>query len=177
MKTLEDQMSFYAAYHQDARNRATHFVGVPAIMLSLFVALAWVRLQLGGVTVTGAMLLAGAVLVYYFCLDRLLALALTVFTGSLVYLGELIAREPDAVSLAWFLLLFVGGWILQLVGHAFEGRKPALTQNLFQIFVAPMFLCAEVFFAFGYKPGLRAAVGRRALELRSAANVQEGHPA
>ena len=31
MKTLEDQMSFYAAYHQDARNKATHFVGVPVI--------------------------------------------------------------------------------------------------------------------------------------------------
>lgn len=29
MKTLEDRMSFYAAYHQDARNKATHFVGVP----------------------------------------------------------------------------------------------------------------------------------------------------
>ena len=44
-------------------------------------------------------------------------------------------------------MLFVGGWILQLVGHVFEGRKPALADNLFQIFVAPIFLCAELFFA------------------------------
>ena len=36
MKTLEEQMSVYAAYHQDARNKATHFFGVPMIMLSLF---------------------------------------------------------------------------------------------------------------------------------------------
>ena len=39
MKTLEDQMSFYAAYHQDARNKATRFVGVPLIVLSLLVPL------------------------------------------------------------------------------------------------------------------------------------------
>ncbi len=48
MKTLEQQMGFYAAYHQDARNKATHFVGVPAIMLSLFIPLAWLRIELGG---------------------------------------------------------------------------------------------------------------------------------
>ena len=40
MKTLEDQMAFYAAYHQDGRNKASHFIGVPMIMLSLFVPLA-----------------------------------------------------------------------------------------------------------------------------------------
>ena len=41
MKALEDQMSFYAAYHQDGRNKATHFVGVPLIMLAILVPLTW----------------------------------------------------------------------------------------------------------------------------------------
>ena len=40
----------------------------------------------------------------------------------------------------------------------FEGRKPALADNLFQIFVAPIFLAAEVFFALGYKPQLHQRV-------------------
>ena len=57
---------------------------------------------------------------------------------------------------------------MQLVGHAFEGRKPALADNLFQIFIAPIFLCAELFFALGYKPKLHAAVQERALKMRSA---------
>jgi uncharacterized membrane protein YGL010W len=68
----------------------------------------------------------------------------------------------------WFGVLFVGGWILQLVGHVFEGRKPALADNLFQIFVAPIFLCAELFFALGYKPQLHTAVQERARQLRAA---------
>jgi len=50
----------------------------------------------------------------------------------------------------------------------FEGRKPALADNLFQIFVAPIFLCAELFFALGYKPRLHAAMQERASRMRSA---------
>ena len=166
MKSLEDQMSFYAAYHQDARNKATHFIGVPAIMLSLFIPLAWLRLDLGGVTLTAAMLFAAAVLVYYFLLDVPVALAMLVITGILVWSGERIAAQGAAQGWIWFGVLFVGGWILQLAGHVFEGRKPALADNLFQIFVAPIFLCAELFFALGYKPKLHADVQEHALRMR-----------
>ena len=169
MQSLEDQVAFYAAYHQDGRNKATHFIGVPAIMLSLFIPLAWLRLELGGVTVTAAMLLAAVVLVYYFLLDVPLALAMLGVTSILLFLGQAIAGLGSAAGWTWFAVLFVGGWILQLVGHAFEGRKPALADNLIGIFVAPIFLCAEVFFALGYKPGLHAAAQERARRMRAAA--------
>jgi uncharacterized membrane protein YGL010W len=168
MKTIEEQMSFYAAYHQDARNKATHFVGVPAIMLSLLIPLAWLRIELAGVPLSAAMLLAAAVLVYYFLLDAPLALAMTVVIGVMVWLGELIAQQGAAAGWTWFAVLFVGGWILQLIGHVFEGRRPALADNFFQVFVAPIFLAAEVFFFLGYKPQLHARVQRRALEMREA---------
>jgi uncharacterized membrane protein YGL010W len=158
MKNIEEQMSFYAAYHQDARNKATHFIGVPAIMLSLFIPLAWIRFDIGGVTLTAAMLFAAVVVLYYFFLDVPLALAMLVVTGILVFVGEKIAGLGAVQGWIWFALLFVGGWILQLVGHVFEGRKPALADNLFQIFVAPIFLAAEVFFALGYKPALHQRV-------------------
>ena len=61
--------------------------------------------------------------------------------------------------------------MVQLVGHVFEGRKPALADNLFQVFVAPIFLCAEVFFALGYKPALHAGVQKRALQMRAEAGI------
>jgi len=168
MKNIEEQMSVYAAYHQDARNKATHFIGVPAIILSLFIPLAWIRFDAGGVTITAAMLFAAVVVLYYFFLDVLLALAMLVVTGLLVFAGEKIAGLGTVQGWIWFALLFVGGWILQLVGHVFEGRKPALADNLFQIFVAPIFLAAEVFFALGYKPRLHENVQNRALQLRRA---------
>jgi uncharacterized membrane protein YGL010W len=85
----------------------------------------------------------------------------------------MVSAQPIGVGMAWFLVFFGGGWVIQLVGHAWEGRKPALADNFFQIFVAPIFLAAEVFFALGYKPALHAAVQKRALEMRSAAGVTE----
>ena len=169
MKTIEDQMSVYAAYHQDGRNKATHFIGVPAIMLSLFIPLSWIRFEigLGNITISAAMVFAAVVLAYYFVLDVPLALAMFVVTSALVWGGQQIAALGAVQGWIWFVLLFVGGWILQLVGHVFEGRKPALADNLFQIFVAPIFLAAEVFFALGYKPRLHAAMRERALRLRA----------
>ena len=169
VKTLEEQMAFYAAYHQDARNKATHFVGVPMIIASLFIPLAWLRLEIGGFALTGAMVFAAIVLAYYFFLDAVLAAATAIATAALLAGAAWLASHGAAVGWAAFGALFVGGWIIQLVGHAFEGRKPALADNLFQIFIAPIFLCAELFFALGYRPKLHAAVQERALRMRAEA--------
>src|ERR1041385_7626144 len=84
------------------------------------------------------MLFAGVVLAYYFVLDIPLALAMLVVNALLLWAGQLIAAQGTAAGWTWFGILFVGGWILQLVGHVFEGRKPALADNLFQIFIAPL---------------------------------------
>lgn len=173
MQTLEQQMSFYAAYHQDARNKASHFVGVPMIIFGLFIALGWARVEVGGLALTAAMLLAAAVLVWYFLLDVPLALAMLALNAALLVLADRISVQPLGAGLVWFLAFFGGGWVIQLVGHVWEGRKPALVDNFFQIFVAPIFLAAEVFFALGYKPALHAAVQKRALEMRAAAGVTE----
>jgi uncharacterized membrane protein YGL010W len=164
MKTLEEQMSFYAAYHQDARNKATHFVGVPAIVLSLMIPLSWLSFE----GVSAAMAITAALLAYYLALDLWLGLAMCAVMGVLLWAGQAIADQGALAGWTWFAILFVGGWILQLVGHVFEGRKPALADNLFQIFVAPIFLCAELFFALGYKPRLHSAVEERAKQLRAA---------
>jgi uncharacterized membrane protein YGL010W len=168
MKSLEEQMSTYAAYHQDGRNKATHFVGVPLIVLSLMIPLAWLRMDVAGLSITAAMVITTVLLAYYLALDFVLGLAMVVVMGALLWVGQAIANQGTLAGWTWFAMLFVGGWILQLVGHVFEGRRPALADNLFQIFVAPIFLCAEAFFALGYKPQLHSAVIERARQMRAA---------
>ena len=173
MKTLEDQMSFYAAYHQDARNKATHFVGVPVIVFSLMIPLGWLRVDAGGFPLTAALVVVSVLLLYYLVLDVPLGLAMAVVFALMLWGAEPLSQAPFLTSLTWFVVLFVGGWALQLWGHVYEGRKPALVDNLFQIFVAPIFLAAEVFFALGYKPKLHEEVQRRAMRMRADAGVRE----
>ncbi len=148
MKTLDEQMAIYAAYHRNRWNKLTHFVGVPAIVFAILVPMNWVPLGEG---LSLAHLFTAAVLAYYFLLDVPLALATTAFVGALFYAAKLAAGTGIASGWIWFGIFFAGGWIFQLAGHVFEGRRPALADNLFQIFVAPIFLVAELFFAFGLK--------------------------
>ena len=158
MKSLDEQMSIYAAYHRDRRNKATHFVGVPAIVFAILIPMSWVEIGAG---VTLAQVFVVAVLAYYILLDAQLALATMVAVGGLLYAAESVAAMGAASGWIWFGIFFAGGWAFQLVGHAFEGRKPALADNLFQIFVAPIFLVAEVFFALGLKHDVRKKIEER----------------
>ena len=148
MKTLDQQMAVYAAYHRNRWNRLTHFIGVPAIIFAILIPMSWVSL---GEDLSLAHLFLGAVLAYYFLLDVSLALATAVAVGALFLAAKLAAGTGIASGWIWFGVFFAGGWIFQLVGHVFEGRRPALADNLFQIFIAPIFLVAEAFFALGLK--------------------------
>jgi uncharacterized membrane protein YGL010W len=158
LKTLDQQMAVYAAYHRNRWNRLTHFIGVPAIVFAILVPMCWVPLG-DGLTLAHAFL--GAVLAYYFLLDVPLAIATAAVSCVLFYAARLAARTGFASGWIWCGVFFIGGWTFQLAGHAFEGRKPALADNLFQIFIAPIFLVAELFFALGLKRDVRAKVEAR----------------
>jgi uncharacterized membrane protein YGL010W len=155
MERLAQQMSLYAAYHRNRWNRATHFIGVPAIVFALFIPMQWVGLGAG---VTLAHAFAGAVLLYYVSLDLALALATAAVVVALLLAAALAAASGAAAGWTWFAVFFVGGWIFQLVGHVFEGRRPALADNVLQIFVAPIFLVAEVVFMLGFKRDLHDTI-------------------
>ena len=43
MTSLKEQLSAYAAYHHDSRNKITHFFGVPLVMFALFLLMGWFR--------------------------------------------------------------------------------------------------------------------------------------
>ena len=149
------QLATYASYHRDARNRATHFIGIPAIVFSILLPLALVRAD----GISGAVVLAVAALAGWIALDRMIGLAMAVMLLPMLVVAEWIARTCGT-STVWilFAVFFVGGWAFQLVGHAWEGRRPALADNLFQAFIGPMFLMAEVFIALGLKQDLKAAI-------------------
>jgi uncharacterized membrane protein YGL010W len=158
--SLAGHLRSYAAYHADARNKLTHFFGVPLVTFSLFLALGWLRFVHDPQGPwTAAALFYVVVFLYYFYLDWRVALALAPFTLALLWLADRVALWPFSQSLAVFLGTFVGGWVIQLLGHAIEGKRPALADNVLHIFNAPLFLAAEVAFLLGLRQDLRGAAG------------------
>jgi len=161
MHPVVEQMSFYEAYHKHPLNKLTHFIGIPAIVFSIFIPLSWPAIALDGATITLGMLVLAAALAYYFYLDRAFGAAMTVILIPLLYAAHYVAQQSWTVGIATFLACFVGGWIVQIVGHVvFEKRRPALMDNLFQLVIGPVFLCAEVFFMLGFKEEIHQDVVR-----------------
>jgi uncharacterized membrane protein YGL010W len=162
MKTVEQNLTQYAAYHRDRRNIATHFVGVPLIVFSVILALNEVHFSLGSMQPTLAVVVAVAAILYYVSQDVVLGLTMAViFLLMCAGASEITARFPTPAALGTALAIFVAGWALQYWGHYFEGMKPAFYDDVMGLAIGPLFVLAEAFFLFGAKPELRRYIEER----------------
>jgi uncharacterized membrane protein YGL010W len=169
MRTLSDHLSNYAAYHQDGRNIATHFVGIPAIVLAVAVLLSRpVLAMFGDMAVTPALILLAVVTVFYLRLDVAFGVVMFALIGVCVWAGSQVATHSTAAWLSVGIGLFVVGWIIQFVGHYYEGRKPAFVDDLVGLVIGPLFLVAETAFAMGLRAKLRDEVVSRSRAMRAA---------
>jgi uncharacterized membrane protein YGL010W len=170
MKTLEDQLSQYAAYHRDRRNIATHFVGIPLIVLAVAVLLSRPALPvaaLAGVPLSPAVAVGLALALYYLWLDRPLGLLMSAWLAATLALGAWAAAQTTTTWLVLGLGGFVVGWVIQFIGHLYEGRKPAFFDDVIGLAIGPLFVLAEALFALGLRPALNQAICQRAGPLRS----------
>jgi uncharacterized membrane protein YGL010W len=128
-----DYFAEYASFHKDARNVVCHEIGIPLIVMSIFTLLSLV--VIGPINL--AIVAGVVVLLFYFTLDVKTALVATVYF-TLLYLASRWLAWPYAIG------TFVIGWILQFVGHGFEGRKPAFFKNVVHLLVGPLWICRLV---------------------------------
>ena len=162
MKSLDQSLAQYAAYHRDRRNIATHFAGIPMIVLAIVIAGASLAIPVGPMELTLAAIASVAACAYYFRLDFIfgVTMAVALFLACAAA-SEILARLGTGGGLGVALALFVGGWALQFLGHRFEGMKPAFFDDVRQLLIGPLFVCAEAYFLLGARPALRAAIEER----------------
>ena len=145
-----DLLKQYAEYHRDRRNILTHFVGVPMIVFGLGVLLARPAFVLGGLALTPGWLVLALLALWYLTRGELLLGALTsLAVGVLLTLAQTLAGGSLGAWLGFGLGFFVVGWIIQFIGHYYEGRKPAFADDLVGLIVAPMFVTLEMLAGFG----------------------------
>lgn len=154
-------LAAYGSYHRDPRNRRTHYAGVPAIVYALLIPAALCVPTVLGVAVGLHWMLVAALALFYLILDRQLGLALAAALALLAWGAQLTAGLGAELALSVAAVVFVLGWALQLFGHHLEGNRPALLGNILQIFVAPIYLAAELAFALGLRSALRVEIEAR----------------
>ncbi|OFW98337.1 MAG: hypothetical protein A3D94_06055 [Alphaproteobacteria bacterium RIFCSPHIGHO2_12_FULL_66_14] len=155
------QLGAYASVHRDWRNKATHFVGIPVIVFSLLLILSLWRVEVGGREWTMSLAMALVAVLGWMALDLGVGLVMALLMAPAWYAAEALAGALGADSAVWvaFAVLFVGGWVLQFLGHYYEGKRPALLDNIFQGFIGPMFLVAETMVVMGHRRDLADAMG------------------
>ncbi|KAL2834726.1 hypothetical protein BJY01DRAFT_252908 [Aspergillus pseudoustus] len=163
---LEKQLLFYGAYHNNPINVAIHITCVPIL---LFTGIAMASnspvliklpevLQFENLPANVGTIAAFIYATFYILLEPVAGAIVAPFIIGAAALGNHLLAAYGMTANYWFGGIHAVSWILQFVGHgAFEGRAPALLDNLVQaLLLAPLFVWMEVLFIFGYRPELKA---------------------
>ena len=95
---------------------------------------------------------------FYLRLDLRFGAAMTALLALTVWGAAQLAAGTTAAWLGWGVGLFVVGWIIQFVGHYYEGRKPAFVDDLSGLIVGPLFVLAELAFLLGLRGDVQREV-------------------
>ena len=158
MNPLIAQLGKYAAYHRDPRNIATHFVGVPMIVLAVTSFLSRPGFELFGLALSPVWFVLAAVAVFYLRLDVRFGLTMMALFSLSAFISSFIAAQSALVWLVGSAGLFIVGWTIQFVGHYYEGKKPAFVDDLVGLLLGPLFVTAEVGFAIGLRREVKAGI-------------------
>ena len=161
MKTLTDHLTQYAAYHRDQRNIITHFIGIPLIVVAVDILLSRPGLMVNGLWISPTLAVAIVAAIFYLKLDSALGASMTLLLALCVWLGMYCAQLSTGAWLTWGIGSFIVGWIIQFIGHYYEGRKPAFVDDIMGLAIGPLFVVAELAFLCGLRKPLEEEIEKR----------------
>ena len=164
---LMDMLVGYASAHQHPVNVAVHLVGIPVIMLGIFIPMTWLTINFGGYSLNVAQITLVAMFVFYLTLDWIFAVVFLVFAIAVAELASYLGGYTQSTALAIAAAAFFGGYIAQFIGHAIEKSMPVLLKHPIQANIAaPFFTIVEICKLLGLREALFSEVQKRIRELR-----------
>ena len=170
---LMDMLTGYASAHQHPFNIVVHLIGIPTIMLGVFIAFSWVSANIAGMSINLAHVAVLGMFIFYLTLDRIFGIVFLLYAVPVAVLATRIGAEPLAVSGTVAAAAFFGGYIAQFAGHAVEKSVPVILKHPVQAnLAAPFFIVVEIFNILGLRDELFNEVQRRLHELRKQESLQ-----
>ena len=164
---LMDMLVGYASAHQHPVNIAVHLVGIPVIMLGVFIPLTWLSIEIINFKLNLAQITLIAMFFFYVTLDWIFALVFLIFAIAVAELAFILGSYPQSTALTIAAAAFFGGYIAQFIGHAIEKSMPVLLKHPIQAnLAAPFFTIVEVFKFLGMREKLFTDVQKRIAALR-----------
>jgi uncharacterized membrane protein YGL010W len=139
-RKIDTLLTHYGSSHLNPTNEIIHFVAIPLIMLSIvglmYALHPWV-----------AYAFMAASMVYYARLSIVFLVAMVAWGALLFWVITLMGDKVWQTSL----IIFVGAWIIQFIGHKIEGKKPSFFEDIQYLWVGPLFVLSKLFEKLGIK--------------------------
>lgn len=153
MRSAQSWFDEYGESHLNPVNKRIHWVCVPLIFWSV-IALLW-EIPVPAVffsvpfPLNWAVLVTIAVLIWYLALSTALAAGVFIFSALCLWLAW--ALDSWAARPLWLIavIVFVGAWIGQFIGHQIEGKKPSFFQDVQFLLIGPAWLLGFIYRRFG----------------------------
>lgn len=160
MRKIDSLLNQYAESHQTKFNKVVHYFCVPAIFFSLIGLISMI--PTGNILTSivpsylapfmhfGTLFIIVGSLYY-------LKLSLPLFFGMLIFsilvLAGIYQIQVSNIIPFWIVMvgIFVLAWIIQLIGHKHEGKKPSFIKDLQFLMVGPAWTISHIFEALKIK--------------------------
>jgi uncharacterized membrane protein YGL010W len=150
MRKIDQLLAEYGESHQNATNKAIHWICVPLIFFSVVGLIASIPGQAVEVVLgdspyanwaTVALIVA---LAYYVTLSIPLAVGMMLFGAFCLYMTRVVIAQGWTLWIV-SIAIFVVAWIGQFYGHKVEGKKPSFFKDLQFLLIGPAWLMHFVF--------------------------------
>jgi uncharacterized membrane protein YGL010W len=92
------QLTIYAGYHRDERNRVTHIFGIPMIFLAIVLPLSLWPVTVFGIPANVATVLAIPLVIVWILLDVAIGLAILAAIVPLLFIAAVIASHVSSIG-------------------------------------------------------------------------------
>jgi uncharacterized membrane protein YGL010W len=150
MRKIDQLLAEYGESHQNATNKAIHWICVPLIFFSVVGLIASIPGQ-AVATVLGdspyanwATVALIVALAYYITLSIPLAVGMMLFGAFCLYMTRVVIAQGWTLWIV-SIAIFIVAWIGQFYGHKVEGKKPSFFKDLQFLLIGPAWLMHFVF--------------------------------
>ncbi len=147
MRKIDALLSEYGESHQNATNKAIHWICVPLIFFSVVGLIASIPsgivqsiLGEGNPYANWATVVLVLATAYYVTLSVPLTIGMVLFAVLCLVMVNVIVRMNIAPLWMVCLSVFVLAWIGQFYGHKVEGKKPSFFKDLQFLLIGPAWL-------------------------------------
>jgi uncharacterized membrane protein YGL010W len=152
MRRIDALLLEYGESHQNATNKAIHWICVPLIFLSVVGMIASIPAGMvasmmgeGNPYANWATVLLVLVIVYYASLSIWLTVGMAIFSLLCLMLVNIIVQLNVAPLWLVSVIIFVVAWIGQFYGHKVEGKKPSFLKDVQFLLIGPAWLMHFVY--------------------------------